>query len=92
MSQVCEFIGGPLDGHQVALRSCWSFLWIDTRKGHIRYRQPGRHRALYRRMTTSTYLYAGHTHALCGGCGAFHERVDGHVTTCSCCGGRLVSS
>lgn len=87
-----ELVGGPLDGRKISPRSRGAFLWIDVRKGNIAYARPGKHRVLYRKTTTSRYLFAGHTHALCGGCGCVHERVDGHVTSCSLCGAALVVS
>lgn len=91
MSQTVELLGGPLDGHRTPMPVLVSFVWIDVRKGHIRYRRPGRYRVLYRREKTRLYIFAGNTHALCGGCEAVVERVDGHVGECSLCGGALIA-
>lgn len=87
-----ELVGGPLDGRRIPMRARGAFMWIDVRKGNLAYARRGKHRVLYRRVTTGKYLYAGHTHALCGGCGGWHERMDGHVSSCSLCGGTLISS
>jgi hypothetical protein len=90
-------VGGILDGVHVRIgRSRPAFLWIDTRRGHMPYREPGKHRVLYRRVTwregfarvRAGYLYAGNTHGLCEDCGAYVERVGGH--RCGYCGGKLV--
>lgn len=97
MSVIVEFIGGPLDGHQSPVRARHAFLWVDLRKGHIAYAERGKHRALYRKHGVTSgprgrwvYFFAGNTHAPCSGCGAYHERMDGHVAECSLCGGSLV--
>lgn len=86
-----EFIGGPVDGLRTT-RGRTAFVWVDTRRGHLVYSQPGKCRALYRKATTGTYVFAGRTHALCDGCGSIHETMDGIVSECSLCGGALVSS
>lgn len=92
-----ELTGGPLDGRRVSLRRRPAFLWVDERRGGKCYLGAGRHRVLYRRATwreglarvRDGYVFAGHTHALCGGCGAIDERCDGHNVACSWCGGSL---
>lgn len=92
MSATVELIGGPLDGRRLPMRTRGAFSWIDVRKGNICYARRGKYRVLYRKLSPGRYLFAGHTHAECGGCGCVHERVDGHVTFCSLCGGSLVIS
>lgn len=89
MTTLAELSGGPLDGIRVRLRSRRAFLWVDVRPPHACLTGPRRHSVLYRQTVVGTYLYAGHTHALCGDCGAYVERVDGHVVSCSLCGGAL---
>lgn len=90
MSGAVELVGGPLDGFRPSMSARAAFVWIDVRRGHICYRRPGKYRVLYRKDRPTRYLFAANTHALCGGCGAVVERVDGHVVDCSLCGGRLV--
>lgn len=86
---VSQLVGGPLDGTVVRVRRKASFVWVDAEDGYLYVTaRPGRH--LYRRGRGKTgYLYAGHSHAVCSGCGTFHERVDGHVVECSLCGSGL---
>lgn len=82
-------IGGPLDGRRLELRSKKPFLWVDTRPPHKCFVCPGKHRVLYRYEGVGRYVIAQHTHALCGGCGCYHETMEQHITTCSLCGGAL---
>lgn len=91
-----ELVGGPIDGRRINLtRGRPAFLWIDLlpktkkqpRQGGC-FLAPKKNRLLYRRVLNH-YVYAGHTHALCTGCGAYSERVDGHVQDCSLCGSAL---
>lgn len=93
-----QLVGGPLDGRRIILRRRPAFLWVDDRPGGACYLAPKHHRVLYRRCTwreglartRDGYVYAELTHALCGGCGAFSERADGHVVDCSLCGSKLL--
>lgn len=97
-----QLVGGLLDGRMVSLRSRPAFLWVDRRPGRKCYASPPpapilEHCVLYRRAcwreglgrVRDGYLFAGLTHAVCSGCGAYVERVDGHVVDCSLCGGTL---
>lgn len=95
---VVVLLGGILDGTRVRLRKQVMFVWIDSRPPHVCGTAPKRHRVLYRRETCLprsrewTYVYAGNSHALCAECGAYVERVDGHVQACALCGGALLVS
>lgn len=77
-----------MDGLTVEIDRRPAFLWV--KRGNPRVcgavRREGR--VLYRRVKKA-YEYAGYTHALCGGCGVYHERGSEHVTECKLCGGKL---
>lgn len=83
-----ELKHGPLDGMQMRMRRRSDFIWVDIEKPHIARTTPGPDRVLYR-LVGGGYVYAGHTHAICGACGVYHETIDGHVRDCSLCGGDL---
>lgn len=87
---IATLVGGRLDGTKLKLRAKKSFLWIDTRAPHKCFVRPGKHRVLYRHERDKVYVSASNTHALCE-CGAYSERVDGHVQSCSLCGGPLIA-
>lgn len=84
-------VGGLLDGTKLTLRAKKQFLWIDTRAPHKAFMTPGKHRVLYRHEKGTRYIAAQHTHTLCDSCGAYHETMGHHVTTCSLCGGALTA-
>lgn len=88
---IAKLVGGPLDGTKLKLRAKKPFLWIDSRAPHRCFVSPGRHRVLYRHEKGARYILAENTHAQCSGCGCYVERVDGHVQSCSLCGGALMA-
>lgn len=98
-TKILALVDGPLDGMAMSLRRRPEFLWVEVlcdehgmpvRSGC--FTGPGPERVLYRLgRAKGTYVYAGHSHALCGGCGAFVERLDGHVAECSLCGTSLLT-
>lgn len=79
-----ELVGGPLDGLQTRPSRPASFLYI-SEQGRC-WRKPGAGRHLYRasrrRGIVLTYVYAGHTWAQCGGCGAWGRTGYGDCTLC----------
>lgn len=91
MSRVeTELIGGGLDGRRIWLSTKHSYVWVDSAVGGKVYPAPGPGRCLYKLDdATSTYVYAGNTWAMCPGCGAYVDRIDGHNHQCSLCGSSL---
>lgn len=76
---------------QMRMRRRSAFVWIEAERPHVAWTGPGADRALYR-LVDGGYVYAGHTHAICAGCGVYHETIDGHVRDCSLCGSDLAPS
>lgn len=89
-------VGGPHDGETISSSQQAGFLWVQmSGKGARCFSAPGEGRSLYRlvhRLRPYKYLYAGHTHAYCQGCGGFSEVSNGRRPTkvyCDFCGEQL---
>lgn len=89
---IAELTGGPLDGLRLRLTCRFSFVWVTTEPGkngrHHAHLMAGPGRLLYRARGVH-YVHADRAWGVCDGCGAFVDRVGGHVTSCSLCGGAL---
>lgn len=87
-----RLIGGPRDGSRIAHGTRPVFVWVGGELDKPRvFRAPGRRRDLYRfleaRDGIAVFLYAGDTHRLCPGCGAFAT-----LARCAFCGEMLKTS
>lgn len=85
-------VGGPLDGCRLAPKARGAWTWVaPNARGVLGYTDPGPSRVLYRSWkmddAIELWLFAGHTHSLCVGCGGMNEVSD--VTECHLCGGSL---
>lgn len=85
-----ELIGGPLCGRAVERQrrpTQWAFVDADLRM----WRDSRDDRHFYRELEEKTgrivYIYAGHSHTRCGGCGVYHQlTTDGAAATrCTIC-------
>lgn len=93
-----EMVGGPFDGERLSLASPPEWLWVEETYGKLRaFRSPTPGREPYLHSSqrgTTSYVYVGHTHTVCRGCGAYHARGGrgGLVVACELCGARLGAS
>lgn len=94
-----RLVGGPLDGGTLAPAARSVFVWVSrSDAGSLRgYGTPGRDRLLYRSQGGTnkheTFLFAGHTHARCGGCGGYNELGEGESKPrCELCGAGLTKA
>lgn len=76
-------LAGPLCGTELRRWPRGGWIWVapDGRAS----RRPITGRWLYR-FAGGCWIYAGHSHRLCSGCGALHQATDGQ---CTFCGGAL---
>ena len=81
---VVTVFGGPLDGAELQLSRRAPIVWIDEARPHrvSLLRAPGR---LLHTLSSGRAVYAEHTHVLCNGCGALHQRAE----ACQLCGSPL---
>jgi hypothetical protein len=94
-------VGGPLDGQDLAAGTRPTFIFVaggqgsDGRHRDPRvFKLPGNDRYLYRSLVvegdTEVFIYAGHTHRHCDGCGGFNEVGEGERNpSCQLCGTSL---
>lgn len=77
-----------MDGHETAPRSLpFIYVGVAGPRAVRVYDAPGAQRLLYRREDECRFVFAGHSHRRCEGCGAIHAAVEG---ACSLCGGKLI--
>lgn len=85
VANVGVLIGGPLDGGELAPAARPGFVWVSAKQqtmassGRPRfaaYVKPAKGRALYRNVGDDTFLYAGHSYALCS-CGGYNDIGEG---------------
>jgi hypothetical protein len=81
-------IGGPLDGASIAPGPRPPFVWCGALAGNrVKcFTKPAANRELYRSVSLLRWLYAGHTHTLCEGCGIY---TVARAARCGLCGHEL---